>query len=39
MMPGRVSTRKLQPSLTLPAAFAALSGMAIGVGITLTVGF
>ena len=37
MMPGRVSTRKLQPSLTLPAAFAALSGMAIGVGITLTV--
>ena len=37
MMTGRVSTRKLQPSLTLPAVFAALAGMAIGVGITLTV--
>ena len=37
MMPKRVSTRKLQPSLTLPAVFSALAGIAMGVGMTLTV--
>jgi diguanylate cyclase (GGDEF)-like protein len=37
LMPGRVSTRKLEPALTLPAVFAALAGITIGVGITLTV--
>jgi diguanylate cyclase (GGDEF)-like protein len=37
MMPSPVSTRKLQPSLTFPAALAALAGVAIGVGIALTI--
>ena len=37
MMPSPVPTRKLQPSLTLPAAFAALAGIATGAGITLAI--
>ena len=36
MMPRR-PPQKLQPLLTLPAAHAALAGMAFGVGITLTI--
>jgi diguanylate cyclase (GGDEF)-like protein len=37
MMPGPNVTRKLRPLLTLPAAHAALAGVIIGVGITLTI--
>ena len=36
-MPSPRPARKLQPSLTLPAALAALAGIATGAGITLTI--